>query len=252
MLKKHMAACLVATAFAAAPALAQTTPPPPSAGTDRPVASGSGSTTGGSPAMQPGAASGPAGAPTAASGPPAGGSGSPQVAGSPSGSMQGQFLTQLQPNQLMASKLIGTTVVGANNESIGDVNDVIVDRNGQAMAVVIGVGGFLGIGEKDVAVPFQQLDFVSSQQANQQTSGGTTGAGGAPGTTAGNQANTGVTTTGSTGAAQVNEGGVPDRILLRMTKAELQAAPTFARSGRERTNDPGSSGAGGNTTAPRQ
>ncbi|HEX2136327.1 MAG TPA: PRC-barrel domain-containing protein [Microvirga sp.] len=246
MLKKHMAACLVATAFAAMPALAQTPPPPPSAGTDRPVASGSGSTTGGSPAMQPGAASGTTGAPTTATGPSGGGGGSPQVTASPSGSAQGQFLTQLQPNQMMASRLIGTTVVGANNESIGDVNDVIVDRNGQAIAAVIGVGGFLGIGEKDVAVPFQQLDFVSSQQA----------AGGTPGTaTGGGQPSTGVTTTGSTGASQggAGEGGVPDRILLRTTKAELQAAPTFTRSGRgDRGNNPGSAGGGGNTSAPRQ
>ena len=75
-------------------------------------------------------------------------------------------MTQMQGQQMMASKLIGTTVVSANNESIGDVNDVILDRNGQVMAVVVGVGGFLGIGEKDVAVPFASLDFASREQMN--------------------------------------------------------------------------------------
>jgi sporulation protein YlmC with PRC-barrel domain len=167
----------------------------------------------------------------------------------------GQFMTQMQPNQMMASKLIGTTVVGANNESIGDVNDVIVDRNGQVMAVVIGVGGFLGIGEKDVAVPFQQLDFVASQQMNQQTSGTTSGTGGAAGTNTsagGTVSTTGSTATtgaGSTAATNANDSGVPDRVMLRMTKAELQAAPTFARS--NRGSNAGTSGAGGGTTAPK-
>src|SRR3712207_2181836 len=143
--------------------------------------------------MQPsagGATTTPAPAPMAANPAPAPG-------GAP-----GQFMTQIQPNQVMVSKLIGTTVVGPNNESIGDVNDVVVDRNGRAMAVVIGVGGFLGIGEKDVAVPFQQLDFVASPQGNQQTSGTATGAGGAgSGASGGNVSTTGSTaTTGSTGS----------------------------------------------------
>ena len=248
MLKKHVAACLVATAFAAAPALAQTTAPAPSAGTDRPVASGSGSTTSGSSAMQPGASSGSMGsaATTGGSAATTGGSATmpgstpPQTAAAGSGGTQGQFMTQMQPNQMMASKLIGTTVVGANNESIGDINDVVVDRNGQAMAVVIGVGGFLGIGEKDVAVPFQQLDFASSQQ-NQQTSGASGGTSGST-TTAGSSGSNTVNTTGSTGAGSGASSGVPDRIVLRMTKADLQAAPTFSTSNRNQ---------GGGTTAPK-
>jgi sporulation protein YlmC with PRC-barrel domain len=247
MLMKHMAGCLLATAFVAAPAFAQN-PPPPSAGTDRPMATGSGSTTSGSSAMQPGAAST---GPSTMSGSPAAGTSSPQMSASSPGSMQGQFVTQMQPEQMMASKLIGTTVVGANNESIGDINDVIVDRKGQAMAVVIGVGGFLGIGEKDVAVSFQQLDFMASPPSNQQTSGTTTG-----GTAPSGSGNT-VSTTGSTGGGSGtsgasggsgNAGGVPDRIVLRMTKAELQAAPTFSTSGR----DQNTSGASGGTTAPKQ
>jgi hypothetical protein len=128
---------------------------------------------------------------------------------------------------------------------------VIVDRKGQAMAVVIGVGGFLGIGEKDVAVSFQQLDFMASPPSNQQTSGTTTG--GAAPAGSGNTVNT----TGSTGAGSgtsatsggsSNAGGVPDRIVLRMTKAELQAAPTFTTSVR----DQNTSGTSGGTTAPKQ
>lgn len=285
MLKKHMAACLVATALAAAPALAQTTPPPPpSAGTDRPLASGTGSTATGSSAMQPGVVGSPAGGAPAATGTAAGtttptppaaapapsgtagttapaapppatgtaGTTAPQTTASSAGAAQGQFMTRMQANQMMASNLIGTTVVSANNESIGDVNDVILDRNGQAMAVVIGVGGFLGIGEKDVAVSFDQLDFASGEQMNRQTSGatGTTGTGTAAGGTAttGSPATTGATGTGASTATGSSAGGVPDRVVLRITKAELEAAPTFARSNRNSDGD--NAGGTGGTTAP--
>lgn len=158
-------------------------------------------------------------------------------------------MTQMQPNQMMASKLIGTNVISANNESIGDVNDVIMDRNGQVMAVIVGVGGFLGIGEKDVAVPFETLEFTASTRQGAQASN-TAGAGARPadvnsrvattGSTMSNQQDTATNretaTTGNTGnagsggAAQANstnDGNLPDRIMLRMTKAELQNAPSF-------------------------
>jgi len=272
MLKKHMTACLVATAFAAAPALAQT-PPPPSGSTDRPAASGTGSTAAGSSAMQPGASSGPAtGSPTmSSSSPPAG---SPSMA---QGGMQGQFMTQLQQDHMMASRLIGTTVVSTNNESIGDVNDVIVDRSGRAMAVVIGVGGFLGIGEKDVAVPFEALEFTAGAQGSAMTSGNTgssstMGAGGSAAETTGSTgaaqqntaSNRATATTGNTGnsgptgsnaAASTgdNQGGVPDRIVLRMTKAELQAAPNFRTqndANAERSGGGSNTGSGGGAANP--
>ncbi|MXQ12873.1 PRC-barrel domain-containing protein [Microvirga makkahensis] len=236
MLKKHMAACLVVTAFAAAPAFAQTSP---SAPTDRPTASGSGSTTSGSPAMQPGAAGS-----SSTTSPSAGSSAMNQGGGS-----QGQFMTQMQASQVMASDLIGTRVVSANNESIGDINDVIVDRNGQVMAVVVGVGGFLGIGEKDVAVPFKSLEFASSQQANamDNSSGGgnvaTTGSTATGGTPNSNMATNNASAEGGN-AASSNE---PERVILRMTKAELQAAPAFKADGEGNGggSTTGTTGAGG-------
>ena len=232
MLKKHMAACLVVTAFAAAPAFAQTSPAP-SAPTDRPTASGSGSTTSGSPAMQPGASGSSS----------MGSSSTGSSAMNQSGGMQGQFMTKMQQGQMMASDLIGTRVVSANNESIGDINDVIVDRNGQVTAAVVGVGGFLGIGEKDVAVPFQSLEFATKQQANAM----------------GNNAsgNNNVTTTGSTATGNVSgqssaASNEPERVILRMTKAELQAAPAFKSDG-DNANRSDSNAAGNTTTtAPKQ
>jgi hypothetical protein len=63
-----------------------------------------------------------------------------------------QFITQQASDQWLASKFKGTDVIGSNNEKIGDVSDILFDRNGKILAYVIGVGGFLGIGAKDVAL----------------------------------------------------------------------------------------------------
>lgn len=56
-----------------------------------------------------------------------------------------------------ASKMVGLKVYNDNNESLGSINDLLTDKIGNIKAVVIGVGGFLGVGEKNVAVPFQAL-----------------------------------------------------------------------------------------------
>jgi PRC-barrel domain len=58
---------------------------------------------------------------------------------------------------LRASKLIGSTVTNAAGESIGDINEVLLGQDGKMAAVVIGVGGFLGLGEREVAVKFDAL-----------------------------------------------------------------------------------------------
>lgn len=57
-----------------------------------------------------------------------------------------------------------TIAAGAEQEwdNVGEINDVILGRDGQIKAVVLGVGGFLGIGEKSVAVPMQDVKFVKS------------------------------------------------------------------------------------------
>lgn len=66
------------------------------------------------------------------------------------------------PEQVLATSVLGKTVyTGADEqgEAIGDVNDVVINATGGAEALVIGVGGFLGIGEKDVAVGFDRVSW---------------------------------------------------------------------------------------------
>ena len=214
MLKKHMAACLFATALMAVPALAQTS--------------------GTSPSTSPGAPS----TATAAS--------------------SGQFISQPQANQWRASKLVGVNIYGSDHQKIGDVNDVLLDHQGKAEAVVIGVGGFLGIGEKDVAVPFSAIqwkenrDDLQTASANRPagasgttaTTAAGTAAGGAPtaGTGAGSTSNTtasntaagtsasNTTATGSTSRSTTTDRDrtYPDHGVLNMSKADLQNAPKFS------------------------
>ncbi|URK88459.1 PRC-barrel domain-containing protein [Rhizobium sp. RCAM05350] len=66
------------------------------------------------------------------------------------------------PEQVLASSVLGKTVYTGSDEqgeAIGDVNDVVINVDGGAEALVIGVGGFLGIGEKDVAINFERVSW---------------------------------------------------------------------------------------------
>ncbi len=79
------------------------------------------------------------------------------------------FIAQQGGEQWRASKLAGVTIYGPDSQKVGDVTDVLLTRDGTASAVVIGVGGFLGIGEKNVAIPFNRVTF--SQEPKMQVSG---------------------------------------------------------------------------------
>jgi sporulation protein YlmC with PRC-barrel domain len=68
------------------------------------------------------------------------------------------FIQHQSAGDWRASKLIGTNVYGPDDKSIGEINDVILASDGSVKAAVVGVGGFLGVGEKNVAVPFDTLN----------------------------------------------------------------------------------------------
>jgi sporulation protein YlmC with PRC-barrel domain len=73
----------------------------------------------------------------------------------------GQVMTQMPPDLMRGSRFIGLDVYGADNQKIGDVDELLVDRQGKVHGLVVGVGGFLGIGQKNVAIPFDQLQWMS-------------------------------------------------------------------------------------------
>lgn len=107
--------------------------------------------------------------------------------------------TQESPDQWRASKLAGVAIYGPDNKSVGKITDVLMSHDGKAELVVIGVGGFLGIGQKDVALPFDQVKFTdkpinppANATAMNGAAGGTTAAGGVRSTINGAAPNGGI------------------------------------------------------------
>ena len=68
--------------------------------------------------------------------------------------------------QWRASKLIGLNVYNEQNEKLGEINEVLLDKSGKAAGVLIGVGGFLGMGEHDAMVGFDKLKWVNELGAH--------------------------------------------------------------------------------------
>src|SRR6187399_2593839 len=63
-------------------------------------------------------------------------------------------------NVWRASKLVGLNVYNDQNEKLGDISEILMDKSGKVEGVVIGVGGFLGIGQNDIKVEMSKLKFV--------------------------------------------------------------------------------------------
>ncbi len=69
-----------------------------------------------------------------------------------------KFLSQQQDGQILVSDIMGQTIYDGSGNNLGSVNDVVLDKDGKIVAVVIGVGGFLGIGQKNVAVSMAAIN----------------------------------------------------------------------------------------------
>ena len=125
-----------------------------------------------------------------------------------------------------SSKLVGLNVYNDSNESLGSISDLLTDKNGDIKAVVIGVGGFLGVGEHLVAVPMDKVKFVDEPIAY-------TGAANAP-ATGGSRPSTSTTTTGAATTAPApavkKNPWYPDHAMLSATKEQLKAMPEFKYS----------------------
>ena len=70
----------------------------------------------------------------------------------PSAAGKADFVAKQSSEQHLASKFNGTDVIGTDDKKIGDVSDVLFDKDHKVIAFIVGVGGFLGIGQKDVAI----------------------------------------------------------------------------------------------------
>ena len=123
------------------------------------------------------------------------------------------------------SKLVGLSVYNDKNESLGSINDLLADKNGNIKAVVIGVGGFLGVGEHLVAVPFDKIKFVNEPVAY-------TGASNATGSRPASSTTTGAATSSAAPAATAAKANpwYPDHAVFSASKEQLKAMPEFKYS----------------------
>ena len=123
-------------------------------------------------------------------------------------------------NAWRSSKLIGLNVYNRADEKLGDINEILLDKEGKVMAVVIGVGGFLGMGEHDIAVSMDKLKFMEEPHKA---------------ATARNEKavdkNT-TTTTGTTATARrdTTNDWHPDHAVMDATKDQLKAMKQFKYS----------------------
>ena len=69
--------------------------------------------------------------------------------------MNARMLREMPTNSVTVTDWYKQSVYDPNDKKIGEVKDVLVDKSGKVTSLIIGVGGFLGAGEKDVAVPFE-------------------------------------------------------------------------------------------------
>src|SRR5215212_1833277 len=183
----------------------------------------------------------------------AAGLGLPAFAQAPQAPTPPGFLTAPPPGSMRASDVIGTEVIGSDIRRLGTIDDVVLDRGGTVAAVVIGTGGFLGIGEKKVAVPYEALLWNYDVDPTTGPSSSTTGGapqpgGGAPQTRSAVTTDPGPANPNATGTVgdpaqpaeglrpqgatvPVTGGGEPKRAVLRMTVEELRNAPEFKSGG---------------------
>src|SRR5262245_28485064 len=108
-----------------------------------------------------------------------------------------KFIQAQSTDQWVFSKFKGTDVLGPDNAHIGNVNDMLFDKNGRILGLIVGVGGFLGIGEKSVAIDMSAFQVAPAD----------TGAGG--------------------GAASSSSDPTNVKLKVSWTKDQLKNAPDF-------------------------
>ena len=107
-----------------------------------------------------------------------------------------KFIPAQGTDKWVFSKFKGTNVLGPDNAKVGSVSDLLFDKNGKIDGLIVGVGGFLGMGEKNVAIDMTAFEVVPYRSA-------------------------------SAGSNTANDD--PTRVNLKVswTKDELKAAPDF-------------------------
>jgi len=86
------------------------------------------------------------------------------------------FVKEQGMDKFVFSKFKGTNVLGPDDAKVGDVTDMLFDKNGKILGLIVGVGGFLGIGEKNVAIDMSAFQIVPADTGTTGTSSAMSGA----------------------------------------------------------------------------
>jgi hypothetical protein len=147
-----------------------------------------------------------------------------------SGAPQGSgFVTQQTITEWRAPKLVGVGVYGPDDKQIGKIKDLLIDHDGKTQVVVIGVGGFLGLGAKEVGVPFTALRWQTEGRAVPSTEPPPPAASPVASTTSAPSSQPPAQPPAKKtdpAATEANQ-GYPDKAVLNMTLAQLKSAPDF-------------------------
>jgi sporulation protein YlmC with PRC-barrel domain len=125
-----------------------------------------------------------------------------------------------------ASKVVGLSVYNSKDENIGAISDLLMDKSGNIKAAVVGVGGFLGIGEHLVAIPFDKIKFVEEPVKTASTSAPP------PPSNAPNRPASTTTTGSATSSSATTKSNewYPDHAMFDASKDELKKLPEFKYS----------------------
>jgi sporulation protein YlmC with PRC-barrel domain len=121
-----------------------------------------------------------------------------------------------------ASKVIGLNVYNDQNQNVGSINDLLMDKSGAVKGAVLSVGGFLGMGSRYIAIPYEKLKF--SEEPVPSTGAGASNTPAKPSSS---------TTTGSTANPPAKSSSFkpnpwyPDHAVFNASKDELQKMPEF-------------------------
>ena len=127
--------------------------------------------------------------------------------------------------QWRASKLVGVNVYNEQNEKLGDISEILIDTTGKVTGVVIGVGGFLGVGQRDILVTLDKLRFVNEPVRTNTATNTTTGA---PATTGSTRTDAAGNTTTRTTATTTGHRWYPDHaVMAGATKESLKSMTEF-------------------------
>ncbi len=120
-----------------------------------------------------------------------------------------------------SSKLIGLGVYNDQNERLGDISEILLDKSGKVEGVVIGVGGFLGMGKHDIKVEMSKLKFVDEPVRTSSSSSSTTTTGAA------SNSSTSRPSTTTTSASDSHKWYPDHAVLGGATKDSLKNMPEF-------------------------